>query len=86
MNNNYLKLVVLSFEDDVKHTDMESNSAANKVYLTVAGMGKHRRTISEVYSMKDANILAILGISRLRSYQLRAPRHSFGTGFYAYNS
>ena len=35
INNNYLKLVVLSFEDDVKHTDMESNSAANKVYLTV---------------------------------------------------
>ena len=35
INNNYLKLVVLSFEDDVKHADMESNSAANKVYLTV---------------------------------------------------
>ena len=33
--NNYLKLVVLSFEDDVKHPDRESNSAANKVYLTV---------------------------------------------------
>lgn len=32
IDNNYLKLVVLSFEDDIKHTDMESNSAANKVY------------------------------------------------------
>ena len=35
INNNYLKLVVLSFEDDVKHADMESKSATNKVYLTV---------------------------------------------------
>ena len=35
INNSYLKLVVLSFEDDVKHADMESNSAANKIYLTV---------------------------------------------------
>ena len=26
---------MLSFEDDVKHPDRESNSAANKVYLTV---------------------------------------------------
>ena len=35
INKNYLKLVVLSFEDDVKHSDMESNNAADKVYLTV---------------------------------------------------
>ena len=35
INNNYLKLVVLSVEDDVKHPDREINSAADKVYLTV---------------------------------------------------
>ena len=33
--NNYLKLIVLSVEDDAKHIDKEINSAANKVYLTV---------------------------------------------------
>ena len=33
--DNYLKLVVLSVEDDVKHADREINSAADKVYLTV---------------------------------------------------
>ena len=35
IDNNYLKLVVLSVEDDVKHPDREINSAADKVYLTV---------------------------------------------------
>ena len=35
INNNYLKLVVLSVEDDVKHPDREINCAADKVYLTV---------------------------------------------------
>ena len=33
IDNNYLKLVVLSVEDDVKHPDREINSAADKVYL-----------------------------------------------------
>ena len=35
INNKYLKLVVLSVEDDVKHPDREINSAAGKVYLKV---------------------------------------------------
>ena len=35
INNDYLKIVVLSVEDDVKHPDREINSAADKVYLTV---------------------------------------------------
>ena len=35
INNDYLKIIVLSVEDDVKHPDREINSAADKVYLTV---------------------------------------------------
>ena len=56
------------------------------IQLRNVGVGKHRRITSDIYSMKDANILAIPGNFRPRRYQLQAMRHSRSTGFDAYNS
>ena len=56
INNDNLKLVVLSVEDDVKHPDREINSAANKVYLTVqCNTRKNKRKNHGNFVMWDYN-------------------------------